>query len=85
LLAEQATIQFILDESLDINHRRMVNLSVVIPNFGSFYLENYHIGDQALTASFFIDWFFKKALISCSDLKQIGSLSTDICATMQSI
>jgi len=31
ILAEQNSLQFVLDESPDINHRRMVNLSIVIP------------------------------------------------------
>jgi hypothetical protein len=83
LLDQQATIQFILDESPDINHRRMVNLSAVVPGFGSFYLENHHVGDKALTASFYVEWFLKKALAYCSDPNRISSLSTDTCATMR--
>jgi hypothetical protein len=50
LLEEQEYLQFVLDKSPDLNHRRMVNLSVVLPNFGSFYLENDHVGEKALTA-----------------------------------
>jgi hypothetical protein len=61
----------------------MVNLSIVVPKFRSFFLENDHIGDVALTTSFFIDWFFKKTKFYCLDLKRIGSLSMDTCATMQ--
>jgi hypothetical protein len=76
-------LQFVLDESTNINHRQMVNLSVVIPGFGSFYLENYHVKDKALTASFFVDWFFKQAIAYCSNPKRISSLSTDTCATMR--
>jgi hypothetical protein len=33
----------------------MVNLSVVLPNFGSFYLENDYVGDKSLTAAFFVN------------------------------
>jgi hypothetical protein len=83
LLNQQETLQFVLDESPDINHRRIVNLSVVIPGFGSFYLENYHVKDKALTASFFTKWFFEKAKAYCSDPKRISSLSTDTCSTMR--
>jgi hypothetical protein len=61
----------------------MVNISVVIPSYGSFFLENEHVGDAALTAAFFVDWFFKKTKIYVLDLKRISSLSTDTCATMR--
>ena len=83
LLEEQEYIQFVLDESPDQNHRRIVNLSVVIPTFGSFYLENDHVGDKALTAGFFVNWFFQRTEAYCSDPKRIGSLATDTCATMR--
>jgi hypothetical protein len=61
----------------------MITLAVVIPYFGSFYLENDHIGDKALTAGFFVDWFFPKTKAYCSDPKRIGSLTSDTCATMR--
>jgi hypothetical protein len=61
----------------------MVNLSMVIPSFGSFYLENYHVENKALTASFLVDWFFKQAIAYYSNLKRISSLSTDTCATIR--
>jgi hypothetical protein len=83
LLEQQKSLQFVLDESSDLNHHRMINISVVIPGFGSFYLENEHIGDQALNAQFFVDWFFKKTKIYCSDPRRMSSLTTDTCATMQ--
>jgi hypothetical protein len=50
LLDTQTRLQFVLDESSDINHRRTINLSVVIPKYGSFYLKNKHIRDRDLTA-----------------------------------
>jgi len=33
----------------------MVNILVVIPSYGSFFLENEHVGDAMLTAAFFVD------------------------------
>jgi hypothetical protein len=83
LLDQQKYLQFILDESPDLNHRRIINLSVVIPGYGSFYLENEHIGDRTLNAQFFVEWFFQKTKRYCSDPKRMSSLSTDTCATMQ--
>ena len=83
ILDQQNDLQFVLEESLDINHRRMVNLSVVVPGFGGFYLENEHVGDKALNALFFVDWFFGKTKHYCLDPKIISSLSTDTCATLQ--
>jgi hypothetical protein len=55
ILDKQDTLQFVLDETPDINYRRIVNLSVVIPRFGSFYLENENVGDRALNSMFFMD------------------------------
>jgi hypothetical protein len=49
LLDTQTRLQFVLDESSNINHCT-INLSVIIPKYGSFYLENKHIGDKDLTA-----------------------------------
>lgn len=62
----------------------MINLSVVIPGFGSFYLENENIGDKTLDAQFFVNWFFRKSKKYCSDLSRMNSLSTDTCSTMRS-
>jgi hypothetical protein len=84
LLDKQTYLQFVLDESLDINHRRMINLLVVVLGFGSFYLETEHVGDKTLDAQFFVNWFFWKSKNYCLDLNRISSLSTDTCATMQS-
>jgi hypothetical protein len=83
LLEEQEYLQFVLDKSPDLNHRWIVNLSMVLPNFGSFYLENDHVGDKSLTAAFFVDWFFRKTNVYCSDPRRIGSLVTNTCATMR--
>jgi hypothetical protein len=40
--------QELLDESTDIAHQRILNLSMVLPSYGSFYLENENVGDKAL-------------------------------------
>lgn len=56
---------------------------MVIPKFGSLYLENEYVYDNSLTALFCAEWFFKKTKEYCSDPKKIGSLSTDTCATMR--
>jgi hypothetical protein len=60
----------------------MINLSVVVPGFGSFYLGNEHVGDKTLDAPFFVNWFFQKSKKYCSDLNRTSSLSTDTCATI---
>jgi hypothetical protein len=83
ILDHESSLQFVLDESTDINHRRMVNLSVVIPKYGSFYLENEFVHDNSLNAQWFVEWFLKKTKQYCSDLKRMSSLSTDTCKTMR--
>ena len=55
LLDTQTRLQFILDESTNINHQRTINLSVIMPRYCSFYLENEHIEDKDLTTQFFVD------------------------------
>jgi hypothetical protein len=81
LIRSQESLNFVLDESSNIRSQRIVNLSVVIPQYGSIYLANENIGRQDLTASFFTDWFTKRA--SQYDLTRVSSLTTDTCATMR--
>lgn len=83
ILNKQGSLQFVLDESPDINHRRIVNLSIVILEYGSFYLENEFVYNSSLNTSFFVKWFFKKIKLYCSDSKRMSSLSTNTCATMR--
>jgi hypothetical protein len=51
------------------------------PHRGSSYANLYGIGRHDLTASFFTNWFIKRA--SQYDLARISSLTTDTCATMR--
>jgi hypothetical protein len=81
LICGQESLNFVLDESSNIRSQRIVNLSVVIPQYGSIYLPNENIGRQDLTASFFTNWFTKQA--SQYDLTRISSLTTDTCAIMR--
>jgi hypothetical protein len=61
----------------------MLNLSVVLPSYGPFYLENEHVGDKALNARFMVEWLFQKTRVYCSDPRRMSSLTTDTCATMR--
>lgn len=81
VLTELEKLNFVLDESPNINSQRMVNLSVVTQEYGSFFLGNYHVGSQSLSASFFVEWFIH--LTSPYDLARVSSLTTDTCATMR--
>ena len=63
LLQSQDKLNFVLDESPNISSRRIVNISVVIPGYGSIYLANEDIGYQDLNTGFFIDWFMKRASV----------------------
>jgi len=49
---------FICDESTDISNNRVINLSVVVPLFGSFFLENILVDDDKLDSDYMVDWFF---------------------------
>jgi hypothetical protein len=60
LLDTQTRLQFVLDRSSDINHWHTINLSVVIPKYGSFYLENEHIRDKDLTTQFLLIGSFRR-------------------------
>jgi hypothetical protein len=81
LIYGQDSLNFVLDESSNISSQRIVNLSIVIPQYGSIYLANENVGRHDLTASFFTNWFIKRA--SQYDLARISSLTTDTCATMR--
>ena len=83
VLATQEQLNFVLDESPNLNSQQIVNLSVVIPNYGSFYLNNHHVGDKDLGAAFFVDWFIRCTMLYCTDFKQISSLTTDTCSTIR--
>ena len=83
LLTEQKNLQFILDESPDINHRRIVNLSVMVPRFGCFFLENKGVKDETLDSSSFVNWFFYKTQLYYPDPRRISSLATNTCIVMR--
>ena len=51
LLQGQTQPNFVLDDSLNINSQRMVNLSVVVPGYGSFFIANENIGLDDLDTS----------------------------------
>jgi hypothetical protein len=58
-LARIKNYNFIWDESTDISNNRVINLSVVIPPFGSFFLDNIPVDDDKLDSDYLVDWFFK--------------------------
>jgi hypothetical protein len=81
LLCGQEYLNFVLDESTNISSQRIINLSVVIPRYGSIFIANESVGRQDLTASFFANWFIQR--VSEYNLARISSLTTDTCATMR--
>lgn len=79
-----AKLHFILDESTDRRSRRMINLSAVLKPFGSFFLTNKDSKDAKLGAVYFLNWFKAETKeYTNGDLKKIGSMITDTCATMR--
>jgi hypothetical protein len=82
LLQSQKKLNFVLDESPNISSHRIVNISVVIPQYGSVFLNNEDVGSKSLDTSFFTNWFLKMAIPY--DLSRVSSLTTDTCATMRS-
>ena len=53
LIRGQETLNFVLDESPDISSRRVINLSIVVPSYGSIYLSNEDVGREDLDTSYF--------------------------------
>jgi hypothetical protein len=82
LLQSQEKLNFVLDESPNISSRRIVNISVVIPQYGSIFLSNEDVGDKSLDTVFFTNWFMRMTIPY--DLSRVSSLTTDTCATMRS-
>jgi hypothetical protein len=82
LLQSQEKLHFVLDESPNISSHRIINLSVVIPQYGSIFLANEDIGNKSLDANFFTNWFLR--MVAPYDLSRVGSLTTDTCSTMRS-
>ena len=70
-----------LNESTNISSQRIVNLSIVIPQYSSIFLANENVGRQDLTAGFFTEWFIKR--VSQYNFTHISSLTTDTCTTMR--
>ena len=82
LLRAQDKLNFVLDESPNISSHRIVNISVVIPQYGSIFLGNEDVGDKSLDTNFFTNWFMR--MVAPYDLSRVSSLTTDTCATMRS-
>jgi len=82
LLQAQERLNFVLDESPNISSHRIVNISVVIPQYGSIFLNNEDVGKDSLDTSFFTNWFMRMAMPY--NLLRVSSLTTDTCATMRS-
>jgi hypothetical protein len=82
LIRTQDKLHFVLDESPNISSQRIVNISVVIPQYGSIFLANENIGNQSLNTLFFVNWFLRQT--APFDLSRVSSLTTDTCTTMRS-
>ena len=62
----------------------MINLSTILKPFGSFFLINKDARDARLGALYFLNWFKEETkAYTNGDLKRIGSMTTDTCATMR--
>lgn len=84
-IARTLSYNFTLDESTDINHNRIINLSVVIPPFGSFFLANIPVEDDTLDSQYILDFFFLHADKWVNgDYTRINAIATDTCAVMRS-
>jgi len=84
MIACGVKLYFILDESTDIRSRHMINLSTILKPFGSFFLINKDSRDAKLKALYFLNWFKEETkAYTNGDLKRIGSMTTDTCATMR--
>ncbi len=81
LLQSQEKLNFVLDESPNISSRRIINISVVIPQYGSIFLSNEDVGDKSLDTAFFTNWFTR--IVIPYDLSRVSSLTTDTCAIMR--
>jgi hypothetical protein len=53
LLQSQEKLNFVLNESLNISSRYIINFSMVIPGYGSIYLSNEDVGHDELNTSYF--------------------------------
>ena len=82
LLQGQEKLNFVLDESPNISSYHIVNLSIIIPQYGSIFLANKDVGNKSLDTNFFTNWFMRMA--APYDLSRVSSLITDTCATMRS-
>jgi len=77
-------LYFILDISTDRRFRRIINLSAILKPFGSFFLTNKDSKDAKLSARYFLEWFKTETKVYTGGiLKNIGSMTTDTCATMR--
>jgi hypothetical protein len=84
-IARVTNLNFICDESTDISNNRVINLSIVIPPFGSFFLENIPVNDDKLDSDYLVDWFFNAIHPWVGDdYSRVNSITTDTCNTMRS-
>jgi Protein of unknown function (DUF 659) len=84
-IARVTNLNFICDESTDISNNRVINLSIVIPPFGSFFLENILVDDNKLNSDYLVDWFFNAIhLWVGDDYSRVNSVTIDTCNIMRS-
>ena len=71
LLRGQTQLNFVLDKSPNINSQCMVNHSVVVPGYGSFFIANENIGRDDLDTSWFKAWFIRKTTTLISTVSAV--------------
>lgn len=82
LLSDQSSLNFVFDESPDINSWRMITLSVVIHSSGSIYPGNFYVKDASPNAVYFVTWFLER-VARYGGTERVASLTTDTCAVMR--
>lgn len=84
-LANCSLLNFVTDESSNIQYRRIVNLSVHTAD-GVFFQCSEPTGAQSMASENYAEWIFRQLIeITHHDLSRVNSLATDTCATMRKI
>ena len=84
-LANCSLLNFVTDESSNVQYRRIVNLSVHTAD-GVFFQCSEPTGAQSMASEDYAKWIFRQLIeITCHDLSRVNSLATDTCATMRKI
>ena len=77
-------MNFMTDGSDDNDKRRITNLSVNVPSYGTFYLNNRGSANILQTAMYYFQLLAPEFVQACGgDLSQMNSLATDTCSKIR--